>query len=424
MSRVVIMGSGETAPTMVRVHREVFAMTPPGIAAMLDTTFGFQLNADELVARARVYFADSVGRNVEVARWRNADEETVEKEKALALLAQAAWAFAGPGSPTYALRQWAGTPVPGVLANLVRRGGSLVMGSAAAVTLGARAIPVYEIYKAGAPPAWADGLDLLGELTGLRAVVIPHYDNAEGSTHDTRFCYLGEQRLALLERELPDDVGIIGVDEHTALLLDLESRRATVMGNRGVTVRQRRASRTFASGATMSFDDLNALLAGGQGFPVTSEARPAKATAPRPPGRTSLHEVVEELRARFDGAVAASHIDGCVSAILDLDDAIVAWQSDTLQSGDRDDARRTLRSFVVRLGALAEAGARDPRAVLGPFVEMLLELRAKARTAGDYAASDRIRDRLAAAGIEVRDTANGVTWTTHITEPDRPPVGR
>ena len=31
---------------------------------------------------------------------------------------------------------------------------------------------------------------------GLDAVVIPHFDNAEGGNHDTRFCYLGERRLA------------------------------------------------------------------------------------------------------------------------------------------------------------------------------------------------------------------------------------
>jgi hypothetical protein len=80
MSRLVIMGSGETAPTMVPVHREVFANTPPGPAVMLDTTFGFQLNADDLVARSRRYFADSVGKDVEAARWRNRDEPALQRE--------------------------------------------------------------------------------------------------------------------------------------------------------------------------------------------------------------------------------------------------------------------------------------------------------------------------------------------------------
>jgi hypothetical protein len=142
MSRIVVMGSGETAPTMVRVHREVFAAAPAGPAVLLDTPFAFQMNRDELVTRTVQYFAQSVGRQVDVARWPRRDGDPAAVERALALLDQAAWAFAGPGSPTYALRQWAGTGVPGALAAVVRRGGTVVMGSAAALTLGSHNVPV------------------------------------------------------------------------------------------------------------------------------------------------------------------------------------------------------------------------------------------------------------------------------------------
>ena len=95
-----------------------------------------------------------------------------------------------------------------------------MIASAAAAATGFVAVPVYEIYKVGADPHWLEGLDLFGVL-GLKVAVIPHYDNAEGGTHDTRFCYLGERRLAVLERELPADAAVLGVDEHTALILDL-----------------------------------------------------------------------------------------------------------------------------------------------------------------------------------------------------------
>jgi cysteinyl-tRNA synthetase len=43
-------------------------------------------------------------------------------------------------------------------------------------------------------------------------------------------------------------------------------------------------------------------------------------------------------------------------------------------------------------------------------VEHLLELRGRARAARDWATSDRVRDGLAAAGVEVRDTPDGVHW--------------
>jgi cysteinyl-tRNA synthetase len=59
---------------------------------------------------------------------------------------------------------------------------------------------------------------------------------------------------------------------------------------------------------------------------------------------------------------------------------------------------------------MAEQGVRDPRELLAPFVERLLSLRAKARGAGDFATSDEIRDGLVTAGIEVRDTGDGVEW--------------
>ena len=433
MSLLVVMGSGETAPTMVKVHREVVAASAAaaggGPAVLLDTPFGFQMNADDLVARTKQYFAESVGTPVEVARWRRADQPVVEAERSLALLHRASWAFAGPGSPTYTLRQWVGTPVPDALLDVAARGGTLVFGSAAACTLGTHTIPVYEIYKVGEEPRWATGLDLLGRLTGIHCVVVPHYDNAEGGGHDTRFCYLGEQRLVALEADLPAEVGVLGVDEHTALVVDLEARTARVAGNGLVTVRRRGDSRTFGAGTVLALDELGALLrgepadgaTGGPDGPDDVARRPAPAAAPGAVAdaggeavATSLADDTARARERFDAAIAASDVDGCVAAILDLEAAIVAWSSDTLQSDQTDAARRTLRAFVVRLGELAHVGARDPREAVAPFVDLLLELRGRARAAKDFSTSDLVRDRLADAGVEVRDTPDGATW--HLAE--------
>ena len=48
--------------------------------------------------------------------------------------------------------------------------------------------------------------------------------------------------------------------------------------------------------------------------------------------------------------------------------------------------------------------------MFGKVVDMVLELRAKAKAAKDWATSDQIRDALSAAGFEVKDTKDGVTW--------------
>jgi cyanophycinase-like exopeptidase len=409
------MGSGETAPTMVKVHREVFAACPPGPAVMLDTPFAFQMNRDELVTKTRAYFAQSVGRDVDVAVW-SGTEGPAQEEKSLALLDRAAWAFAGPGSPTYALRRWRGTRVPAALTGVVRRGGTVVLGSAAAVTLGSHAVPVYEIYKVGADPAWADGLDLLGELTGVAAAVVPHYDNKEGATHDTRYCYLGEQRLALLEESLPDEVGVLGVDEHTAMVIDVESRTMSVSGNGLVSVRRRGTTTTFAAGESLALDELSALLRGeragtASGAPAVVPEKAAEPVDTGEPVALSLRAEADRARTAFEAALAARDADGCVAAVLGLEQAIADWQSDTLQSDDADEARRVLRALVVRLGELAERGAADPAVGVAPFVEALIDVRRAARDNKDFGTSDLVRDRLVAAGVEVRDTPDGTEWT-------------
>jgi cyanophycinase-like exopeptidase len=258
---LVIMGSGETSPTMSKVHREVFVRLgpPPVPAVLLDTPFGFQENADDITAKAVEYFRVSVNRPVGVASYRFQDEiGSMEHETALARVREARWVFSGPGSPSYALRQWRASQIPALLADKLRTGGCLTFASAAAVTLGAYAIPVYEIYKVGETPVWLEGLDLLA-AAGLRAAVIPHFNNAEGGNHDTRFCYLGERRLSMLEAQLPEEVFVLGVDEHTACIFDLDVGTATVAGLGGVTVRRRGRIDRVEAGTTVGVAELAAL---------------------------------------------------------------------------------------------------------------------------------------------------------------------
>jgi len=406
---LAILGSGETAPTMVKPHRQLFERLGPDPvpAVLLNTPYGFQANADDISARAVDYFAASVGRPVEAVDLRRVEgADPVRTEAALARLAAARWVFAGPGSPTYALRQWAGTDVPDLLADKLAHGGCVVFASAAALTLGRYTVPVYEVYKVGADPVWADGLDLLGAL-GPDVAVIPHYDNAEGGNHDTRFCYLGERRLAILEAQLPDAGWVLGVDEHTGCFFDLDAGTATIVGNGVVTVRRRGASEVVGAGETVPIGALSDLASGKRAAGVALPSPPA------PPGGaapTALHAEIRRLETEFDAAVAALDVDAAVRAVLDLDDTMEAWSGDTTQSDAADRGRAALRRMVVRLGELARTGARDPRDVVGGFVEAVLEERSAARGDRRFADGDRIRDALIALGVEVRDTPDGTQW--------------
>ena len=297
--------------------------------------------------------------------------------------------------------------------------------SAAALTLGRATVPVYEIYKVGVDPYWLEGLDLLAEV-GLNVAVIPHYDNAEGGNHDTRFCYLGERRLAMLEPELP---GRLFRARHRRAHRRRHGsrrrhRRDRRQGRRHPAPRRRvrphrgrpdRPDRHPPRRRTTARASLRLQRTGSDLGPTPAEAtaarekeQSARATterrlaSPSPP-RSST-------RPQFDAALDARDADGAVAAILELESAIVEWSRDTLQSDDIDRARAALRSMIVRLGAAATEGVRDVREVLGPVVEAALAARVVARSEKAFAVSDAIRDQLADAGIEVRDTPDGAEW--------------
>ena len=424
MTRLLtIMGSGETAPTMVKAHRAVMERLgpPPVRGVLLDTPFGFQMNAGELSERAVVYFRESVGAELQVAGLRSrSDLSGTEGDEVLAKLSGAGFVFAGPGSPTYALRQWRDTLVPGILAEKLSLGGAVTFASAAALTLGALTVPVYEIYKVGAEPEWETGLDLLGPL-GLHVALIPHYDNAEGGTHDTRFCYLGEERLSLLEGSLPEGTFVLGVDEHTALFLDFEADHAWVTGRGGVTVRVRGRSRRIEADEELPVTrlaEMAAELASGTGAAATAP-RPAAApvTGTAGPDTTSgagggspLLEAIRAHEERFRAASDAGDAAEMLACALSLEEELWAWRADTLQSDEGDRGRAALRSMVRQIGALAEVGARDPQEVVGPFVEVTLALRDAARRDRRFADADDARQRLEDLGVEVRDAGEGSTW--------------
>jgi len=412
---LVIMGSGETSPTMSKVHRELFGRLGPGPApaVLLDTPVGFQENAGDISAKAVAYFRESVNQDVAVASFRSTDEVgSFGYETTLARLRDARWVFSGPGSPSYALRQWQGTDIPRILADKLDRGGCVIFASAAAVTLGPVSLPVYEIYKVGEAPRWLPGLDLVTPL-GLPAAVIPHYNNAEGGHHDTRYCYMGERRLRLLEDQLPESAFILGVDEHTACIIDVGAATATVTGLGGVTVRAHGRSSFVEAGRTVTIACIIHLAtsAASAGAPA-----PAGATAPpsaRPamsPARSPLLDEITHMEASFAAALGQRDGPAAVACVLELEALLVEWSRDTLQSDEMDRGRATLRAMIVRLGETAREGLRDPRALLAPLVEALLHARDQARAGRRWAEADAIRDRLVDAGVEVQDGPAGTTW--------------
>ena len=384
---MVIMGSGENAPGMVKLHRTLFQALGDGSKTMLDTPFGFQVNADDLSSKYQQYFDESVGQVIEIGQWRRKDDPVLERERTLALINRSDWVFAGPGSPSYALQHWQGTPVPDAMEAVLNRHGSLVIGSAAAATIGSHAIPVYEIYKVGLDPYWLDGLNLLGKATGIQAVVVPHFDNREGGRHDTSCCYIGLERLKTLEAQLPEGVGVIGVDEHTAVVFDLVTQEVSVHGPGGLTLRIHGEHEFIPAASSTTLDHLRDFFNATAAAPSASQAEQADASDPAQ---------------RFAALLEQGDTDGAAAIALDVEAELFSTKS--------AQAHEALRSMLVQLADTARNGLVDTRAVLEPLVNITLEVRRLARENKDYAMSDLVRDALTAADIEVRDTPDGMVW--------------
>lgn len=334
---IALLGSGETAPSSGVVYDRLTAQAQaPLQVSILETPAGFQPNSDRVAGKVAEFLSVRLQNlkpeiSLLPARARDTDYSPDDPATTEAML-QSDMIFLGPGSPTYAARQLAGSLAWQRLQARHRRGAAVVTASAATIAVGAHALPVYEIYKVGADLHWQPGLDLLAPY-GLSIVFVPHWNNTEGGADlDTSRCYMGQDRYARLLAMLPADQTVVGIDEHTGLILDLAAGRAEVLGRGGVTLLRDGATRHFARKERFALTDL------GPFHPID----PCQGIAP---------EVWAETASRPREELAAPE---------------------------------------------------PPDAVLA-----LVEERQSARASRDWASADRLRDQIAAAGWQVKDTPEG-----------------
>jgi hypothetical protein len=328
---------------------------------ILDTPFGFQENADDLTEKLIEFFAHSVGATPKAISLRNASVNGAALGEAVNSIRDSDWLFAGPGSPSYALKVWHELGVSPHF-DEVLVDGTVVLASAAALTAGSHTIPVYEMYKVGEEPHWLPGLNLIERHTGMPAAIIPHYDNADGANHDTRFCYIGERRLRVMESLLPPEVFIIGVDEHTGIRFDLDERTAHVFGRGTMTIRHHGESWTVVSGESATFEEI-----------ISHTGSTIVLGEPAPLFKVDPHKVEQLL--------------------------------------DRDtETRAAVHSLVTRLGHIAASPKVDIMSVIGPYVDALLQARQAARAGGRWDDADAIRDQLMEMKVTIQDTKDGSSW--------------
>ncbi|MBX0327690.1 hypothetical protein K2Z83_08365 [Oscillochloris sp. ZM17-4] len=324
---IALLGSGETAPSSGVVYDRLTARAEaPLQVSILETPAGFQPNSERVAAKVAEFLGVRLQNlRPEIAllpaRARDTDHSPDDPAASEAML-QSDLIFLGPGSPTYAARQLAGTLAWHRLQARHRRGAAVVTASAATIAVGALALPVYEIYKVGAELHWQPGLDLLAPY-GLSIVFVPHWNNAEGGAElDTSRCYMGQARYERLLGMLPAGQTVVGVDEHTGLVLDLAGGRAEVMGKGGVTVARDGASRYYPRKERFALGELGPfkLIDPREGLPpeVWAETASRPRAAPEQPAAPdevlALVEERQGARARRDWAGADRLRDAIAAA--------------------------------------------------------------------------------------------------------------
>jgi hypothetical protein len=369
--RITLVGAGELLAAMSSQHRAALArLQGPPRPVFLDTTAGYETNVDAIAEKAIEYYEHHLQTNLEVAHFRHSETESPQEvADSVNKIREANLIFAGPGSPTYAVKHWRGSPVWEAVMQQFEGGADLFFASAASITLGRYALPVYEIYKVGHDPYWEEGLDVLG-LFGIRVAVIPHYnDNSGGENFDTRFCYMGARRFDRLQQLLPADCSILGLDAYTSICFDPASATANVSGQGGITLLADGAEQRFMSGDVVPFKVFS------------SSSREVRETF-----------VPEAVVSGYEGG------DNQESA---------ADFVENLESISKDD-KIELLSRIRRLADMKrEEETFDP----GPLVELVLELRESARQAKNYDLADRSRKALEEMGFTIGDSPQGATWT-------------
>ncbi|MBK8051608.1 MAG: cysteinyl-tRNA synthetase [Anaerolineales bacterium] len=277
---IVLFGSGETAPGAQKIYHRVFSqMQAPIEVSILETPAGFEPNSDYVAGQVGRYLEHRLQNfqpKVSVIPARKRGTGFSPDDPGLAASAAAGDAiFMGPGSPTYAARQLRDAIVWDVTRAAHRQGAALLLASAATLAVSRYTIPIYEIYKVGEDLHWKPGLDLLGDF-GLSIVFVPHWNNRDGGEAlDTSRCYLGQPRFESLLQVLPSHQGdytVVGIDEHTALMIDLVQGQCTVLGGGHVTVITTQGTQVHRSGSHFALNEMGAFR-----LPVAGEGIPAVA---------------------------------------------------------------------------------------------------------------------------------------------------
>jgi hypothetical protein len=259
--RIAFLGSGETSLAGGRIFEALARfISDPIRVSIMETPAGFELNASLVAGRVAEFLKTRLQNYKPVidlipAR-KQGTQFSPDNLEILKPLLTSNMIFMGPGSPTYVARQLRGTFAWDIIRARHRQGATLVFSSAATISIGAWALPVYEIYKVGEEVHVKDGLNLFADF-GMNLTFIPHWNNAEGGIDlDTSRCFMGIERFDQWRKLLPADSTILGLDEHSGMVMDFEKNTCEVHGVSSITVLKNSDENMHSSGSIFSLSTL------------------------------------------------------------------------------------------------------------------------------------------------------------------------
>lgn len=285
---IAMVGSGETSLAGGRIFEAIARkLDQPLRVALLETPAGFELNSSQVVGKVGDFLEKRLQNydlsiDIIPARKRGTSFSPDAPEIQEKLLS-ANMIFMGPGSPTYAVRQLQGSLTWDLLRARHRQGAALIFASAAMISVGKFALPVYEIFKVGEDVHRVPGLDLFADF-GMDLSFIPHWNNAEGGEDvDTSRCFMGLERFNQWCEDLPDDHTTLGLDEHTGLIIDFKEGMCSVSGVSSATLLRDCDPKIYPSRAEFPLSELGKFyLTGNEN--IRSDALEMLATAALQPG--------------------------------------------------------------------------------------------------------------------------------------------
>jgi len=262
--KIAFLGSGETSLAGGRIFESLVRdLREPLRIALMETPAGFELNSAQVVGRVGEFMESRLQNYKPVvdaipARKKGSAFSPHDPEILKPLL-YANLIFMGPGSPTYAIRQLKDTLAWDLIRARHRLGASLIFASAATISVGAHALPVYEVYKVGQDIHVVDGLDFFGDF-GLHISFIPHWNNADGGVDlDTSRCFVGMDRFAEWCGMVPVENTTVGLDEHSGIILDFEKGTCEVSGVSSVSLVRECIPEMHPAGAIFDLRELGDL---------------------------------------------------------------------------------------------------------------------------------------------------------------------